>query len=468
VKQGNEPNKSTPGGSATPRQGKGRTSRQANRKSVGNRRLLAWSVLFGFAILALAFGTWLWMNRERPLVELSVAAGPYRSDSYELMVEAADVVARQSSILRLKVMPTTDSSKNISLLNSGTADLATIRSDTPVAQNVNMVADLFPDFFQVFFRPQSGIARVRDLSGKIVAIPPFGTDEFRSFWAIADHYDLSLTEVKWRAMPFAEASDKLLHGEIDALFTVRSLRDRLVLNMVEDSILKRVRLSVLAIDQAPAIQVKRPFLSHAVIPKGVYGGNPVLPALDTLSSSVTRTLVTRNDLDTELIRELTRILFENRLDLVIRFALASAITKPPVDEGLSVPLHPGAEQYYNRDQPSFLQENAEPLALIVTLAAMLGSGLVALRSRLLNNQKNRMDSYNFMLLDIADQAQSTERSEDIEKLKQQLFGILETVVRALDTDEVTEEGFQSFSLLWESVRELINDRYRQLREQSGA
>jgi len=155
-------------------------------------------------------------------------------------------------------------------------------------------------------------------------------------------------------------------------------------------------------------------------------------------------------------------LFEHRLDLTIRFALATAISEPNLKAGLTVPLHEGAAAYYNRDQPSFLHENAEPIALIITIVAMLGSGLLALRGRFNARQKNRLDDYNYKLLAIADKAQSSDSIKQLKKLKSELFGILETVVKALDTDEVTEEGFQSFSLLWESVRETINDRRQEL------
>lgn len=484
---------------------------RANVASAKKKRFWTLSLIVGSLTILGAIGGYLYLNRERPITTLNVAAGPYRSDSFELMKEIADVVERQSDILRINVIATKDSSQNIALLNKGmkylsdentakdingeireieklalkdkgiepdsivepkklaeesgkaiSIDLATIRSDTPVVANVRMIAELFPDYFQIVTKPEHGIFSIKDLDGKRVAIPPFGTDEFRSFWAIGDHYDLSLSGVKWKAMELTQAIPKLLSGEVDVLFTVRSLRDRLLLNLHEDAVLKGQSLTLIGIDQAPAIAVKRPFLRSGEIPKGAFGGNPVVPRKDIISNSVTRTLVTREALDPELIRELTSILFENRLDLIIRFALASAIQKPDLDAGLSIPLHEGSEQYYNRDQPSFLQENAEPIALMITIAAMLFSALLALRARLNSGQKNRMDSYNYMLLDIADQARVAEDVAHLSKLKNELYGILETVVRALDTDEVTEEGFQSFSLLWESVREMINDRRNEI------
>lgn len=441
-------------------------ARRANTRSANNRRLLIWTLILTLVSILIAICAYLYINREQPLVHLKVAAGPFRSDSYELMKETADVVSRQSDLIRIDLVATSDSSKNISILNKGQVDLATIRSDTPVAANVRMIAELFQDYFQIITKPESGIFNVKDLIGKRVAIPPFGTDEFRSFWAIGDHYNLPIKAIKWVAMPFSTAVDKFLKDEVQAIFTVRSLRDRLLLNLHEDALLKGQSLKIVPIEQAKAIAIKRPFLGAAKIPKGTFAGNPIVPRRDTTTSTVSRILVTREDIDPAVIRELTSILFENRLDLVIRFALANAIKKPASDNGISIPMHAGSQQYYDRDQPSFLQQNAEPIALMITIAAMIFSGLLALRARLTSGQKNRMDSYNYMLLDIADSARISNNILDLKNMKTELYGILETVVRALDTDEVTEEGFQSFSLLWESVREVINDRQNELRLES--
>lgn len=435
---------------------------EANKRSVGRKRFWLWSLMAGLLALTVAAASWFYLNREQPLVVLKVAAGPYRSDSYEMLREIAEVVERQSDRMRLEITATRDSSTNITLLNNRQTDLATIRSDTPVIADIRMIAELFPDFFQVITKPENGIFSVHDLEGKTVAIPPFGTDEFRSFWAVADHYDLSITGVKWIAMPFTKAASAFLSDRIDAIFTVRSLRDRLLLNLHEDAILKRQNLKLLAIDQAPAISVKRPFLRAETIPKGTFAGDPAVPRRDTLSSVVSRILVSREDVDVELMRELTSILFENRLDLVIRFALASAIRMPDPAVGLNIPLHDGSEAYFNRNEPSFLQENAEPIALVVTVTGLLISGLFTLRARLTSGQKNRMDSYNYMLLEIGERARNSKKRQELRKLRRDLYQILETVVRALDTDEVTEEGFQSFSLLWESVREMIKDREQEL------
>lgn len=437
-------------------------SRIANINSKRTRRFRLFAAFLTLLLVGSTVGGYFYINRERDPTTLKIGSGPFRSDSYELMKEVAEVVGRHSEELVVEVIPTKDSSENISLLNQGKIDLATIRSDTPVINDIRMIAELFPDYFQIITRADTGIRRVTDLEGKRVAIPLFGTDEFRSFWIVGDHYDLSISGVKWQAKSFEQATEELLDGRVDALFTVRSLRDRLLLNLFADAQLKKINMGYLEIDQADAIAIKRPFLQTGIVPKGAFLGRTPTPRTNMNTIAVNRVLVTRKDIDENAIRELTSVLFEHRLDLTIRFALASAIIRPDLMGGLSVPMHEGAEHYFNRDQPSFLQENAEPIALMITVAAMLGSGLIALRSRFMSTQKDRMDSYNYILLDIAEKARATSSLQDIKQFKAEMFAVLERVVRALDTDEVTEEGFQSFSLLWESVREMLNDRVNEI------
>lgn len=423
---------------------------------------------FGTLFAALAIGAgWFYFQHEQPLKILTVATGPAGSDAYSLMREVAEVVERHSETLRVDVRATRDASQNIAILNRARMDAAVIRADTPVVANVRVIASLYPDVMQVITRDDSGLFSINDLARASVSIPEFGADGFRTFWVLGDHYDLPIDQFDWDAEPFEKGAKRLLDGDIDVLFTMRSMRDPKLIRMFEDAQLKRIKLRFLPNRQVDAIALKRPFLTSAIIPAGAYTGATPVPSNDTPTSAVQRLLVTRADVDRDAIRELTRILFEHRLDLTIRFSLASAITQPDIKAGLSVPLHEGAEAFYNRDEPSFVQENAEPLALLVTVLTLMISGLFALRSWLQSSQKNSADIYNYQLLDIQKQAVLEDDLEELAGLKMELNNVLQSVVVALDTDEVTDEGFQSFSLLWEAVRETINDQIAAIKEQAA-
>ncbi len=446
--------------------GKGRDNRkarrQANRRSAADRLMLVVGAVTLVILAAAAAGTWWWIERDNEPVTLRVGTGPFGSDSWVLMREVADVAARHNKPVRLDVRATRDPSQNIAMLNAGQIELAAIRADTPVVSTIRMVADLYPDYFQFIVRADAPLYSLADLSRARIAIPAFGTDAFRSFWVIANHYNFALDGIDWTATGFSEAKAGLLDGTYDAIFTVRSLRDAELLRLFLDAGIKHLPLRYLPVDQAKAITLKSPFLQPDIIPPGAFTSYTTLPGRDVLTASVMRILVTRDDIPDQAIRALTEVLFEHRLDLTIRFSLASAIRQPDESHGLNVPLHDGAAQFYSRDEPSFLQENAEPLALVITVCAMLFSALLALRSRLVAAQKNRADRYNYQLLDLNSRAFAAASTAELAGLRSELNEVLETVVVALDTDEVTDEGFQSFSLLWENVRDTIREREAKL------
>lgn len=436
-----------------------------NRVNSASRKSHQVRTIFLTALVALAatIAGYFWILHQDSAPEtLTIATGPLGSDTYILMREVADVVDRHSETLRLDVRASSGASSNIALLNKGLIDAGVIRADTPVVSNIRVIAGLYPDVMQIITRQTTGVSRINDLARVRVSIPPFGTDGFKSFWVIGDHYDLPIGAMRWKSEPFEIGAAKLLSGQTDAFFVMRSLRDARLVRLFEDAQLKRLKLSIIPINQAEAISIKRPFLGSATIPQGTYTGSTPVPSIDTKTSSVDRILVSRDIISESAVRELTRILFEHRLDLTIRFSLASAIQKPDESRGLSVPLHAGAQAFYNRDEPSFIQENAEPLALMVTVLTLLLSSLFALRSRFNSSQKNRADTYNHQLLAIQKNAILEDNLDELAALKIELNNVLQTVVIALDTDDVTEEGFQSFSLLWGAVRETIKDRQQAL------
>ena len=428
------------------------------------KRARRWFIGGAMLLLAVLAASLYLMRDEEEITTLRVAAGPRGSDSFTLMTETAAVLRRHSDTVRLRVLPTRGSSLNMAMLSAGRVELATVRSDTPVASNVRTVADLFPDYFQLITAPGITLASINDLEGIKVAIPPHGTEQNRTFHMLLDHYDVEASNVRWRAMTFAAGTRALMQGSVDALFTVRSLRDGALVRLFEDASLSRTKLGIVPIDQAPAIALKRPFITTAVIPRGAYTGRNPTPSRDVVTGSVIRILVSREDVPEEALTELAAVMFGHRLDLTTRFALAAAVREPGrlTDQSASAPTHDGVQAWIDRDEPSFLQENAEPIALVVTVLSILASMAFALRARLSSVRKNRLDAYNYDLLDIGEKARVANDMAELVTLREEHYAVLERIVRALDTDEVTEEGFQSFSLLWDGVRRVIEDRRREI------
>jgi len=107
----------------------------------------------------------------------------------------------------------------------------------------------------------------------------------------------------------------------------------------------------------------------------------------------------------------------------------------------ALPVHEDARRYYDCDQPSFTQENAEPIALMITIAAMIFSVLLVLRRNLASRAKNPGEDYNHQLLCIAHGPRSTDDIAELKTLKQERLDLLDNVVGALNKDKVSEDAF---------------------------
>ena len=421
-----------------------------------------YGVIFGLILFIGAAGyNWAFKTPGEPSV-LTVSAGPRGSDSYTLMSEIAQVADRHSDKIKLRVVAGRNSSVNISRLHKGIIDLATVEANTPAYSSIQLVSDLFSDYFLLISRSDSGVQHIRDLIDQRIAIPEEGSSGSRSFWSVIDHYRLPPQGFRTFSVPREQAVEKFLRGDVNSIFMVSSLRDPFLRSFLEETQLRGLKLRFIPIDQANAMALKRPFLTPKEIVRGAFDGAAPLPAQDIVTPSVKRLLVAKEDANPEAITELVRVIFENRLDLLIRMPLSSSIEGDTGQGGASLAYHPGAQSFYDKDKPSFLQENAEPMALIVTVFAMLISTLLALRRSIGAKAKNRADSFNERLLEISAKARVSTNRNELQSMKYELTTVLETIVHALDNDQITEEGFQAFAFLWGSVRDQINERQAEL------
>lgn len=430
---------------------------------------LIWTLVFGVILAIAAAGVWWVFFAPVEIRTLKVAAGERGSDAHTLMREVSEVLERHSETLRLEVLESRNSSEAISAINSRAVDLATIESNTPAYATINLVADLFPDYFLLISREPSesppfpqAISTIEDIRGRRIAIPEAATVGNLSFWSAIDHYKLPPESFRTFAWPRERTFEGIITGQVDAIFLLSSVRDPFLLSLVEEAGIRNIGLRFIPLAQAEAMALKRPYLEPVKIVRGAFDGQVPLPREDVITPSLQRLLVAHADTGEELVRELVETIFENRLDLLIRMSLTSAIRDPRSERTAALPIHEGARRYYDRDQPSFIQENAEPIALMITIAAMIFSALLALRRTLANRAKNMGDDYNHRLLRIAHGARGTNEVDELEKLKQDLIELLDTVVEALDKDKVSEDAFQSFAFLWGSTKDTINDRIKRL------
>jgi TRAP transporter TAXI family solute receptor len=384
---------------------------------------------------------------------LAIAAGPGNSESFRLATAIAAVFNRSNPNILVDVFETGGSGENVRLLESGHVDFATIQADTPLNENVSAVASLYHDAYQLIVNDSTAIRDFSDLAGHRVAIAPVGSGQNQSFWFVAGHY--GVTEASLVALPMAEeaADFAMTMGQVDAVFRVRAPGNPSIRDLVEDH-----DMHFVPIRQAEALSLRRPTIVPGIIPVGSYRGSPPLPDSDLPTAVLERILVARTGLDDQTVYSMMRTLFEHQSELVAQDNLAGFIRAIEDDGQISIPLHPGARRYYEREKPGFWQQNTRLMASLLYVVAILTSAGFAMRSRFMRRRKVRVSDYNMQLMSIAEEARDCVSPKALYKLRDRLVQMLQHIVRDLDKDMVSQEEFEHFSFTWQAVDTVVRDR----------
>lgn len=190
-----------------------------------------------------------------------------------------------------------------------------------------------------------------------------------------------------------------------------------------------------------------PSLKAFVIPAGVYG--PRITQYATISLAVDKMLVARHDVSVAAVYDL--------VSEVLRLRPALAANEPTLFHGLNEDfnssdstfvLHPGAQAYVERDEPSVYERYSGIAEVAVTLFVAVFSGLFA-AVRVYNiRRKNRIDVFYSEAIrlrkTVSDESSNSERNSVITQIR-----MLQTKAFEMLVDEklAADESFRIFVTL---------------------
>jgi uncharacterized protein len=386
-------------------------------------------------------------------MNLTIAAGPERGESYQLANAIAEQLVVCDARVRLKVVETKGSEQNLELLQAGKVQLASIPITSSLSTSVKLVSYLFEDLFHLVVTEKSGINQIADLKGKRIAIPPLEDKADDFFWAILKHYRIARSDLEVISMTGEAADAAFLNNRVDAVFRSRPAGNKFIQKLVREG-----RASIIPIDQAAALKIQYPELGAAILPKGVYQGNVATPPQDLPTISIRRILVTSSRVSTEAIAELTKTIYENRQVLMTKLPLANEISPPDTSGGSLLPIHLGAANYYNRSEPDFFTKNSDLLGLVLTIVLSALSWLWQLKEQFARIQKNRSDFYNTELLQLMDDINNCHDLESLDKMRQTMYQKFAIAIEAFDRDRITLESLQSIRFTWDATMLAVKDR----------
>ena len=222
------------------------------------------------------------------------------------------------------------------------------------ATNLRVIANLYQESVHLVARRGAGIQRIADLAGKRVSLDRPGSGTRVNAELILTSFGVRPQQLTVIEADPAEAFGRFAAGELDALFAIGGYPIPAVADLVEQGAADLVQISGRAAEQA--IRRHR-FFSRDVIPAGTYRG---IAATETLSLGAQ--WVIADSFETSFVHALTAALWHprNRVTLDAGHAKGKLIQLATALDGVSTPLHPGAERYY-RERGLLKGKSAEDL-----------------------------------------------------------------------------------------------------------
>lgn len=193
-----------------------------------------------------------------------------------------------------------------------------------------------------------------------------------------------------------------------------------------------------------------------IIPKNSYYAKPSKPVLTV---SVFTSLLCKNNLDAELIQNITEIIIKNKSTLIRQNPVINQVSEENLHETLYFPLHQGVYLFLDRNNPSFVERYAEVIALILSIVILL-SGIIS-SYRKWNNQrkKDRIDVYYEEVLAINRNLSQNQEASSLKQKIETLYEIRERAFENLIKEKlIADESFKIFTQLTSETIQRIEQR----------
>jgi TRAP transporter TAXI family solute receptor len=220
------------------------------------------------------------------------------------------------------------------------AQTGTMMFEGEPVTDIRGIAALYPEMVQIVSLKEYGITSLNELEGKRVGVGAPGSGTAVHALAILEAAGLDETNVDIQYLNFAECAAGLQAGTLDAAFVVAGIPTAAITDLASAEGI--VIVSVPA-DIYRQLSSKYPFYVAISLPAGTYTG------LDAgvSTTAVMAMLATTADISDDLVYKITEAIFENTDTLVAAHPRGKDITLDSALDGMSIPLHPGAEKYYN-------------------------------------------------------------------------------------------------------------------------
>ena len=250
------------------------------------------------------------------------------------------------------VVVSTDGSKaNIESIAAGDYQLGTVQSDvmsyawsgtrsfeSGKVDSFRVVAGLYAEAVQLVTMDPT-IQTVADLKGKAVSIGAPNSGVYFNAIDVLAAAGLTEQDIKAQYQSFADSTDALKDGKIDAAFIVAGAPTAAITELCTTNDAFLVPIDG---DIAAKLMANSPFYTAYTIPAGTYAGQDT----DVQTVTVKATLIVSANADEEQVYNLTKAIFDNAAAIAAENGKGAELSVENATTGMTAPFHPGAAKYF--------------------------------------------------------------------------------------------------------------------------
>lgn len=201
------------------------------------------------------------------------------------------------------------------------------------------VASLYPEKFQIVTRRDANIHQVSKLRGKRISIDEIGSGTLSVMRIVLEAHGLTEKDLLPVYLKPVFTQDKMVSGELQGFVMMAGIPMEAVTRISDIGI----SLVPIAPEIASRISARYPYLVPGEIPAEVYPGIPATPTLQVYAL-----LVVSSETPEELVYAVTTALWSKRTLSLLNegHPQGKTITLKTALDGVSIPVHPGAERFY--------------------------------------------------------------------------------------------------------------------------
>ena len=313
--------------------------------------LLSAAVLLLFLLPALVFaGGQAEPGAKQKTYELSIGTAGMGGAYYPMGQAVATVVSNHLDNVSMVPAVTGGSVANNRLVDNHEQDMGITNADLAyfavngtnqyegTKLNISAVMAIHPSLLHIYTLAGSPINSFRDIKGKRVAAGTAGGGTISFINVLLGEYNMSIDEITPSFLSYADGSSQLGDGNLDIAFVLAGYPASAVTQLQASHKIKFIELEP---DMLSKTLKDYPYYTTIVVPKDVYKTAKPITAI-----GVRNVLVVNNDMDEELVYNITKVLNENINELREITAIANNIDPDKVTD-VPIRLHPGAKRYYD-------------------------------------------------------------------------------------------------------------------------